>query len=199
MTTTIDAFSLLGVNRQPWFEPAELHEAHLALCRRFHPDLQTDTPGRLQASAAMADIQAAYQILENPSSRLRHLIELETAQPLPTVEEVPQSQAADLMDLAMISAKAEEFINGFSKAESSLEKASLMPELLATQDSIDAARAKIEKLTEKVVKELRTMNEQWLKQGVSHLQEFAAMLSYLRKMDDGLARQKLRIQEALLP
>jgi|GEM_PF-5230950 len=196
--TKLDAFALLGVKRQPWFDPGELQEAHLALCKQFHPDVQPDEFGRMQAGAAMASIHEGYEILKNPASRLRHLIELETAQPLPKIEEIPQSQAANLMDLALAGAKVDECLKNFSKSESSLEKASLMPELLEAQDSVDAARTKIGSLTEGVAKELKEMNDQWLKMGVSHLREFAALLSYLRKMDESLARQKLRIQEALL-
>lgn len=65
-----DAFTLLGMPRVAALDESALHQAWLEAGRATHPDL----PGG--DSARSADVNAAFETLQAPEKRLKHLLEL---------------------------------------------------------------------------------------------------------------------------
>jgi hypothetical protein len=67
----IDHFAELGLARAAWIEPEEIKSRHHALMSEAHPDKtcgDAERAGRLNT---------ARRVLEQPASRIRHLLELE--------------------------------------------------------------------------------------------------------------------------
>ena len=75
-----DYFALLGQPRLPWLDRAVLKEVYHAKTLQTHPDSGADT--------GFADLNEAYQVLQDPKRRLRHLLELHQAPP-PANQPVP--------------------------------------------------------------------------------------------------------------
>ncbi len=65
-----NAFALLGLPRAAALDPDTLQQAWLAASRTAHPD----QPGGDAARAA--EVNAAYETLQSPEKRLKHLLEL---------------------------------------------------------------------------------------------------------------------------
>ncbi|MEI8294647.1 MAG: hypothetical protein WCG66_11820 [bacterium] len=68
----IDHFAELGLARRAWLEADEVKLRHHALMSESHPDKVGGDGGR----AAL--LNQARRVLENPATRLRHLLELES-------------------------------------------------------------------------------------------------------------------------
>src|ERR1041385_2136244 len=74
-----DYFALLGELRRPWLDPEKLKAKFLALSADVHPDRfhHTAEAERLAANQRFTTLNTAYQVLREPTERLRHLLELE--------------------------------------------------------------------------------------------------------------------------
>src|SRR5688572_3171522 len=81
-----DYFALLEQPRAPWLDPAGLKEAYHRQTLQTHPD--TAAPDNPQG--AFAELNEAYQVLQDPKRRLLHLLELEGQAPSSGNQTVPQ-------------------------------------------------------------------------------------------------------------
>lgn len=81
-----DAFVLLQLPRRPWFDAGEVRAAFQRLAAEAHPD-------RSGSSTDFTELNRAYGILREPTSRLRHYLSLEQPNLAPSTE-IP----ADLME-----------------------------------------------------------------------------------------------------
>ncbi len=70
----IDAFRELDLPRRPGHPESEIKTAFLERAKTLHPDRQTGDAKKFES------LRAAYDLLKNPATRLRHLITLETGQ-----------------------------------------------------------------------------------------------------------------------
>ena len=92
-----DYFALLGEARRPWLEPENLKSKFLTLSSEVHPDRvhgarETD---KKAAQEHYTSLNAAYNALREPRTRLAHLLELERGAKPEAVQIVPNG----LMDL----------------------------------------------------------------------------------------------------
>ncbi|MEX1117661.1 MAG: J domain-containing protein [Terrimicrobiaceae bacterium] len=69
-----DAFALLGLPRRPFLEEESIRSAYLERAKHLHPD---SAEGHAES---FSEAKNAFEILKDPATRLRHLIELETGQ-----------------------------------------------------------------------------------------------------------------------
>src|SRR4051812_12696266 len=86
-----DYFVLLGQPRRPWIDESSFKQRFLELSASFHPDRvhHLDETERAAAQVRYLDLNAAYQCLREPRSRLRHLLELERGALSRDVQEIP--------------------------------------------------------------------------------------------------------------
>ena len=68
-----DYFALLAQPRKPWLDPDQLREEFRRRVKIEHPDAATSSLG---SGDAFADLNTAYRVLTDASSRLAHLLEL---------------------------------------------------------------------------------------------------------------------------
>ncbi len=74
-----DAFAVLGLMRRPALNEDQLTASYLGLAQSLHPD----SPGG--EAEKFAEVKKAFDLLKDPARRLRHLVELETGEPLKQV------------------------------------------------------------------------------------------------------------------
>jgi curved DNA-binding protein CbpA len=93
----MDYFALLAEPRRPWLDAEALKVKFHTLSAAVHPDRvhQAAAAEKLAAQQHYTDLNAAYQCLREPRSRIRHLLELELGAKPSDLTEIPE----DLMEL----------------------------------------------------------------------------------------------------
>ncbi len=79
-----DYFALLGQPRSPWLAAVALKEAYHRQTLQSHPD--TAAPDR---ESNFAELNEAYQVLQDPKRRLHNLLSLENGAPPAANEVIP--------------------------------------------------------------------------------------------------------------
>jgi curved DNA-binding protein CbpA len=93
----MDHFALLAEPRRPWLDAEALKSKFHTLSAEVHPDrVHEAAPAeKLAAQQRYTDLNAAYQCLREPRSRIRHLLELELGAKPSDLTNIPE----DLMNL----------------------------------------------------------------------------------------------------
>jgi DnaJ-domain-containing protein 1 len=93
----MDHFALLAEPRRPWLDAEALKSKFHTLSAGVHPDRvhQAVPAEKLAAQQRYTELNAAYQCLREPRSRVRHLLELELGAKPSDLTNVPE----DLMNL----------------------------------------------------------------------------------------------------
>jgi DnaJ-domain-containing protein 1 len=93
----MDHFALLAEPRRPWLDAEALKSKFHTLSAEVHPDRvhEAAPDEKLAAQQRYTDLNAAFQCLREPRTRLRHLLELELGAKPSDLTNVPE----DLMNL----------------------------------------------------------------------------------------------------
>ncbi|MEK0448902.1 MAG: hypothetical protein RL088_1170 [Verrucomicrobiota bacterium] len=120
-----DHFAVMGLSRAAWIDAEELKERFHRLSAARHPDAGGGS------ADGFAELNAAWQTLRDPVSRLRHFLEL-TAPGIATESAGPPAELGDLfMEIAGLKREAQQFSAAREKAASPLARAILEPARLA--------------------------------------------------------------------
>ncbi len=169
---------MLGEPRKPWLDAVELKEKFHALTARHHPDIAGEA-GDFQA------LNAAYQTLREPRTRLRHLLELECAS-IPGAD-APPGIAALFMKMSAL----QQAFNAFKPASTPLAQALLAPERWKLIRSFKECLAVLDAGMDELLEELRRIDSEWPdKKPVDRLAALCQGFSYLSKWT-GQAREAL--------
>lgn len=92
-----DYFACLAESRRPWLDPEALKAKFHSLSAEVHPDRshESSESEKLVANQRYTELNAAYNCLREPRSRIRHLLELELGAKPSDLTQVPD----DLMEL----------------------------------------------------------------------------------------------------
>ncbi len=145
-----DAFERLGVARAAALDAEALKAAYLEKNREAHPD-------RAEGDAVLsAELNAAYETLREPESRLKHLLELEHAGAGAAWGTVPMEEAlmAVFARLGPLLQKTEAFAKKRDAAASALGRALLAGEQMALQEELETVLVEIEQRREDLEAEL---------------------------------------------
>ena len=153
----IDYFALLDQPRAPWLDPASLKEAYHRKTLETHPDTASGN-----SKGNFAELNEAYQILQDPKRRLHHLLELQGHAPSPTNQMLP----AELHDLfpgiGVLTQRANVLQGKVKAASNALSRSLLKPEIMELQKEIKETREKLQAVSEASLAELRTINVGWM-------------------------------------
>lgn len=151
-----DYFALLEQPRVPWLEPATLKEIFHRKTLEHHPDITTSG-----SEGQFAELNEAYQVLQDPKRRLHHLLSLENCSPLAN-QIVPAELQELFLGLGALKQRAKLVLEKKRTASNALSRALLEPEVLALQEDLEGWRKQIRKLLDQAMTELREMNSRWL-------------------------------------
>ena len=106
-----DYFALLTETRRPWLDADTLKTMFFAVSSEVHPDRvhNASESDKLVANQRYTELNAAYQCLREPRSRIRHLLELELGAKPSDLTNVPD----DLMELFFAVGKAFREVDAF--------------------------------------------------------------------------------------
>lgn len=158
-----DCFALLDLPRQPWLEPEAVQARFIALSAVRHPDKLGDASeaDRQAAAAGYAELNAAYQTLRDPKTRLSHLIELATGTPPPTLQAVSNASADLFFEVSSLCRQVDGFLAGRAQATSPLLKAGHFARGLEWTDRIQALQQRLATQRSALEQELNGMNPAW--------------------------------------
>ena len=180
-----DAFAMLQLPRRPWLDEADVRSAFQRSAAQLHPDA---VPG---SSGDFAQLTRAYQILREPASRLRHLLELESPD-TPVASGVPQ----ELLLLFPIVARVRESIDRWTqrrtKAQSALQTALLDGDVSGLKHEANCAGEQLNQAMTAALAELRRLDAVWPSDSALRAAPtLQARLTFLEKW-------QAQLQEALL-
>ena len=136
-----DHFALLDQPRRPWLDPDELKQTYHAKSLELHPDAQRQAG----AEAAFAQLNEAYQLLQDPKRRIHHLLALEGRTP-PRDSAVPDD-LADLFPLvAQVTQQADAIRHKVETATAPLTRSLLKSQIVALQNRTAETLQRLRKL-----------------------------------------------------
>lgn len=178
-----DYFALLDEPRRPWLDAEVLKAKFLARSTEVHPDRvhQASDADKLAANQRYTEINAAYNCLREPRSRLRHLLELELGTKPSDLTDVPN----DLMELFFSVGKAlreaDAVVAEKARATSPLLQVQMFEQAQAEVEKLNAIREKISARREVLLRELQELDSNWKvgdSQAVNSLLRFWRLLSF---------------------
>lgn len=175
-----DYFLLLGQPRRPWLDPEELKEKFHSLTAVHHPDL---------AKADAIDftlLNAAYNVLRDPRSRLSHLLELEGHRPA-THSQVPADLSDQFMAIGALLYRAKQLENQITAASSPLAAALLAPAKFELLEELENALGLQTQQQVASLELLQQIDAEWETQRpLGALAVLAERLAYIKRWEDQL-------------
>jgi len=146
----MDAFERLGLERGAVLDEEVLKRAWIEQGRAAHPD-QAGGDGALSA-----EINAAYEVLREPETRLKHLLELEYPEASAVWATVPMEEGLMqvFMKLGPVLQRVEAFAKKKAAATSALVEALLMGEQMRIQEALEERMEELGALREGLEAEL---------------------------------------------
>ena len=117
-----DNFALLNEPRRPWLDPGALKQKFRALASDAHPDRVPNANESEKAAVTRryAELNAAFNCLAEPKSRLLHLLELELGAKPKDIERIPAGLADLFAAVANLCREADVFLAEKNQATSPL-------------------------------------------------------------------------------
>jgi curved DNA-binding protein CbpA len=151
-----DYFALLDQPRVPWLEPDALKEVFHTKTLAAHPDA-----GASGSAKEFAELNEAYQVLQDPKRRLQHLLSLEGSAPSSAHQIVP----SDLQDLFLRIGESTQHANGVlgkvRATSNALGKSLLQREVGAARERVAGLQKSVQQLHDAANEELRTLSSGW--------------------------------------
>jgi curved DNA-binding protein CbpA len=178
-----DYFALLEQPRVPWLEPDALKEVFRRKTLEQHPDITTSgSEGRF------AELNEAYQVLQDPKRRLQHLLELQGSPLSRTAESVPGELQELFLRIGERNQQTKLLLERMRGQSSALERSLLKSRLLEAQQAIENLRHEVRDLTETANHELKDLEPSQVEK-VSRLHSTFAYLGRWTEQLDELAFQ----------
>ena len=158
-----DYFALLTETRRPWLDADTLKTMFFAVSSEVHPDRvhNASESDKLVANQRYTELNAAYQCLREPRSRIRHLLELELGAKPSDLTNVPD----DLMELFFAVGKAFREVDAFlgekAQATSPLIQVQLFERGMERVEQLNELSHNISPRREALLKELKTLDADW--------------------------------------
>lgn len=198
----IDYFVLLDEPRRPWLEPEALKAKFLARAAEAHPDKQHSTKEaeKLTASRNYAGLNAAYQCLAEPKSRLLHLLELELGAKPQDVQQIPSPLADWFAEVAATCRNVDDYLTEKDKAASPLLQVRLFERSQAWIEQLRALQTRLAGRQARLVEELKSLDTLWVaKAGTGERTVLLNRLEELYRLFGYFNRWNNQIQERIVP
>ena len=147
-----DHFAAFDLPRAPWLDAEALKEKFHRLSAQRHPD----APGG--SGAAFSKLNAAWQVLREPASRLRHYLELDHPGALAAAAQTPAELSDLFMNIAAFHQDAQRFATRKAAATSPLTRALLEPERVTLRARLESLAADVAARVAAITARLRDEN-----------------------------------------
>ncbi len=158
-----DYFALLTEPRRPWLDENVLKSRFLQLSAGAHPDRSHDASEaeKQLASQRFAELNAAYNCLREPKSRLRHLSELESGSKLKEIQKIPPDAMAMFFEVGQLCREVDAFLTQNAAVTSPLVKVEVFERGQEWTDKLNEVQRKVNAKLEVLSAELKQLNPAW--------------------------------------
>jgi DnaJ-domain-containing protein 1 len=194
-----DYFALLNEPRRPWLDSDSLRQKFLALAAGAHPD-HIHGAGELEKAGATrhyAELNAAYNCLAAPKSRLLHLLELELSAKPKDIQQIPSVLADMFAEVATTCRNADVFLAEKSKAASPLLQVRLFERAQEWIERLNLLQRKLNEWHENLTNELKALDEKWSVADTTH-RDILPKLEELYRLFGYFNRWNSQIQERIV-
>jgi curved DNA-binding protein CbpA len=195
-----DYFSLLKQPRRPWLDEEPLKKQFLTLSAGTHPDKvhAATSEERGQATHHFAELNAAFNCLKEPRSRVRHLVELELGRKPGDLKNVPNELADAFMKIAAVSRTTEKLVAEKTQIQSPLLRAGFFEKIQSHLEGIEQLQQEVARLHAAALERLRSMDTSWQNSGdhkslLILLEELAQVLGFHARWQAQLQEAHLRL------
>jgi DnaJ-domain-containing protein 1 len=195
-----DNFTLLNEPRRPWLDADLLKQKFLALSANLHPDKihSASDAEKNVAAKKFAELNAAYNCLLEPKSRLLHLLELELDAKPKDIQTIPSALADLFAEVSMVCRSADGFLAERSKVTSPLLQVQLFERGQDWVENLNVLQRKLNELREKLTQELKSLDTEWISADAVSRQEILPELEELYRLFGYFNRWHGQIQERVV-
>jgi DnaJ-domain-containing protein 1 len=183
-----DNFALLNEQRRPWLDADLLKLKFLAQSANLHPDKihSASDADKNAAAKKFAELNAAYNCLVEPKSRLLHLLELERGAKPKDIQQIPAALADLFAEVATACRNADSFLDEKNKNTSPLLQVQLFERAQEWIEKLNALQKKLNALREQLNTQLKSFDEQWSDLGMREdvlikLEELYRLFGYFNR------------------
>jgi len=195
-----DYFALFDEPRRPWLDSDSLKQKFLALAASIHPDRihNADEFEKAGATRRHAELNAAYNCLAEPKSRLRHLLELELGAKPEDIQQIPPALADLFAEVATTCRDTDTFLAEKAKTISPLLQVRLFERGQEWVERLNALQKKLNELREKLADGLKSLDEQWNAADAAARREILPRLEEFYRWFGYINRWNSQIQERIV-
>lgn len=193
----MDCFALLDEPRRPWLEVEKLKQKFRALSNNAHPDkIHAKSDAEKSAAAkSFAELNAAYNCLAEPKSRLLHLLELEMGARPKDIQQIPPALADLFAEVATACRNTDGFLAEKSRISSPLLQVQFFERGQEWVVKLGALQKKLSALREQLLDELKLLDEEWMCANTNSRQPLLPKLENLYRLFGYFNRWSSQIQE----
>jgi len=158
-----DYFALLNEPRRPWLDADSLKAKFHTLSAEVHPDRvhQASDGEKLAANQRYTELNAAYQCLREPRSRVRHLLELELGAKPSDLTNVPNDLMELFFSIGKIFREVDAMLAEKGRATSPLLQVQFFERGQDWVEKLGGLRGKIAPRRDALLEELKAVDASW--------------------------------------
>jgi curved DNA-binding protein CbpA len=194
-----DYFALLNEPRRPWLDADALKEKFPKLAAAIHPDKQhiASKADLNAANRGYAELNAAYNCLREPKTRLLHLLELELGAKPKDVQQIPAALADLFAEVATACQNMDVFLAEKSRTMSPLLQVQLFERAQQWIERLTPLQKKLGGVREQLTGELKLLDDAWTKAGGAAREKMLKNLEELYRWFSYFNRWNGQIQERI--
>lgn len=191
-----DYFALLNQPRRPWLDTEEVKHAFHARALQAHPDAKPQQGTESSSDALFAELNEAYQVLQDPKRRLQHLLTLEGHPPDRASGATPTTIEALFPLVAAATNRATALVKQSAAATNALTRSLLKSELQNASKDVAAVQEKVRELYDTAMACLQRLDQSWdndSRPEPNQLKQLYLELSYVTRWLQELEEKRLQL------
>jgi curved DNA-binding protein CbpA len=195
-----DNFALLNEPRRPWLDVDLLKQKFLTQSANLHPDKihSASDADKNIAAKKFADLNAAFNCLVEPKSRLLHLLELELGAKPKDIQQIPSALADLFAEIAGVCRSADQFLVEKNQATSPLLQVQLFERGQDWIEKLNSLQRKLNELRGQTLAELKSLDAKWISAEENLRRELLPELEELYRLFGYFNRWNNQIQERVV-
>jgi len=186
----IDCFAVLGIERRPVVPESLLQGAYREKSKSLHPDRA--------ANGDFSSVNAAFQVISNPATRIQHLLKLEFGEA--GDRQIGADLGALFGTLVKVLRCVDEELGSISSQSSPLLRAFAFQHLESVRDALDDVEKQIAAKESELHSRIVAVDRIWLQdrsQCRKPLAQIAVDLTFVQKWLTQVRDRKIRLEELL--